>query len=153
MKFSGELQVIRPERLTDSLNRSSEYLVLRHATAEPLAANYPVLSRKENEMILTKGAVVLAFPVADIPHGNATMWRDKEIQSVSINTEAFSLVGDIYLAPRQNLRDQLDRYRGDFLPVTNLSALWVTALNAETHAIQRPFGLLNPAAILSFAER
>jgi hypothetical protein len=31
--------------------------------------------------------------------------------------------------------------------------LWITAMDSETHTLLRPFALLNPAAMLSFAVR
>ncbi|MBV8444503.1 MAG: hypothetical protein JOZ92_01155, partial [Candidatus Dormibacteraeota bacterium] len=73
--------------------------------------------------------------------------------AAAINTAAFSLVGDVYLAPGHNLQDHLERHPGDFLPITNLSALWITTITSQTQALQRPIALLNPSAILSFALR
>ena len=69
--------------------------------------------------------------------------------AASINTSAISLVGDVHLSPGNDLQDHLERHPGDFLPVTNLSALWITAITNETHAVQSAFALLNPASILS----
>ena len=60
---------------------------------------------------------------------------------------------DVHLEPHRTLQDHLERFRGDFLPVTSVSALWMGALGSETHALQRPFALLNPATILSFSQR
>jgi hypothetical protein len=80
------------------------------------------------------------------------MWREKEAQAAAINTSAFSIVCDVHLERRRSLEQHLERAMGDFLPVTNVSALWIAA-GQETHAVQRPFALLNPAAILSFSRR
>lgn len=154
MKVTGELEVIGHERLTDSVNRFGDYLQLRNARAEPLSVNYPVISRVEEHTTIAKAAVVMVCPVEDLGAGGTTaMWREKRVHAVSINTIAFSLVADVHLEPRRTLQDHLERFRGDFLPVTNLSALWVAALGSETHAVQRPFALLNPTTILSFSLR
>jgi hypothetical protein len=154
MKVTGELEVVGHERLTDRINRFGDYLQLRRARAEPLSVDHPVISRVEERTTIAKGAVVMVCPVEDLERaGNTRMWREKEVQAVAINTLAFSLVADVHLEPRRGLQDQLERFRGDFLPVTNVSALWVAAAGSETQALQRPFALLNPATILSFSQR
>ncbi|MGI8847754.1 MAG: hypothetical protein ACR2GX_05755 [Candidatus Dormibacteria bacterium] len=153
MKLSGEMEIVRPDRLTDSVNRFGDYLQLRNARAEPLSVTYPVLSRLEPQTTIAKAAVILICPVEEGHHGNSAMWREKPSQPAAINTHAFSLVGDVHLEARHTLQDHLERYPGDFVPVTNLSALWVTVISSETHALQRPFALLNPSAILSFSLR
>jgi hypothetical protein len=155
MKVVGEIEVEPPDRLTDVVNRVGDYVELRNAVAEPLSVNYPVLSQREDRTTIAKQSVILVCPkeqVGDVV-GNPAMWREKVCQPAAIHTVAFSMVADVHLEPRVSLRDQLERYRTDFLPVTNLSALWVASLTAETHALQRAFALLNPASILSFSER
>ena len=154
MKLTGELEVVRPDRLSDSVNGPRRYLQLRNATAEPLSVNYPVLSRVEPRTIIAKSAVLLLCPL-DEPGGNAVseLRRAKVAHQVAINTIAFSLVADIHLEAGQTLLEHLERHPGAFLPLTNVSALWVTALSRETNAVQRPFALLNPAGILSFSDR
>jgi hypothetical protein len=155
MKVVGEIEVEPPDRLTDVVNRVGDYVELRNAVAEPLSVNYPVLSQREDRTTIAKQSVILVCPkeqVGDVV-GNPAMWREKVCQPAAIHTVAFSMVADVHLEPRVGLRDQLERYRTDFLPVTNLSALWVASLSAETHALQRAFALLNPASILSFSER
>jgi len=155
MKVSGEIEVMPPQRLTDVVNAVGDYLELRGAVAEPMSVNYPVLSHREEHTVIAKQSVILVAPkeqVGDVV-GNPAMWREKVLQPAAIHTVAFSMVADVHLEPRHTLRDQLERYRTDFLPVTNVSALWVASLGAETHALQRAFALLNPAAILSFSER
>ncbi|MBV8300705.1 MAG: hypothetical protein JOY68_02140, partial [Candidatus Dormibacteraeota bacterium] len=92
-------------------------------------------------------------PVDEGLDGTHAMWRETTPYAAAINTAAFSLVGDVHLAPGQNLQDHLERHPGDFLPITNLSALWITTITTETQALQRPIALLNPSAILSFALR
>lgn len=153
MKLTGEMEIVRPDRLSDSINRFGEFLHLRNARAEPLSVNYPVLSRLEPRTTIAKASVILLCPLDEPKDGNSAMWREKQAQAAAINTQAFSLVGDVHLEARHSLEDHLERYPGDFIPVTNVSALWVTALSSETHAVQRPFALLNPATILSFALR
>ena len=155
MRVSGEIEVVPPNRLTDVVNRVGDYLELRSAVAEPLSVNYPVLSKREERTVIAKQSVILVCPKEQKIEaiGNRAMWREKVPQAAAIHTLAFSMVADVHLEPRHTLRDQLERYRTDFIPVTNVSALWVAALNAETHALQRSFALLNPATILSFSER
>jgi hypothetical protein len=118
-----------------------------------MSVNYPILSRSEPKIAVTKASIVLICPIDDAGDGNPALWREKSMHPASINTQAFSMVGDVHLEPRHTLQDHLERYPGDFIPVTNISALWVTAISTGTHAVQRPFALLNPAAILSFSLR
>ncbi len=151
MKLSGELQVLQPERLSDTVNRTGNYMELRNAQAEPLSVSYPVISRSEPLATIAKSSIILICPADGASRPPNRMWREKVPLSAAINTQAFSMVADVYLEPRASLREHLDRYRGDFIPITNISALWVAALTAETHALQRPFALLNPRAILSFS--
>jgi hypothetical protein len=153
IKVTGDLEVYGAERLSDSINRYGGFLELRNSRAEPLSVNYPVLSRLEPRVTIAKGAVILVCPLADSGESNAAMWRETIAHSAAFNTAAFSMVGDVHLEPGQTLQDHLERHPGDFLPVTNLSALWITAINTETHALQRPFALVNPTSILSFALR
>ena len=155
MKVVGEIEVAPPHRLTDVVNRVGDFVELRNAVAEPLSVNYPVLSKREDRATIAKQSVILVAPREQVGDsaGNPALWREKVVQPVAIHTVAFSMVADVHLEPRQTLRDQLERYRTDFLPVTNVSALWVASLTAETHALQRAFALLNPATILSFSER
>jgi hypothetical protein len=153
IRLTGELEVIGAERLSDSINRFGAFIQVRNSRAEPLSTNYPVLSRLEPRTTIAKTAVILLCPVEENSEGNSAMWREKVAQPAAINTSAFSLVGDVHLDQRHSLQDHLERYPGDFLPITNLSALWVTAISSETHAVQRPFALLNPGTILSFSHR
>lgn len=153
MKVTGDITLLEPERLSDAINRFGNFLELTNAHVEPLSVRYPVLSRAESSATIAKSAVILVSPVGDSAPPSTKLWREKLPYSAAINTQAFSMVADIHLEPRTTLREHLDRYRGDFIPVTNISALWVAALTAETNALQRPFALLNPAAILSFSVR
>ncbi len=153
IRLTGELEVIGAERLSDSINRFGAFLQVRNSRAEPLSTNYPVLSRLEPRVTIAKSGVILVCPLEDVPDGNSAMWRETVPYAASINTSAISLVGDVHLSPGNDLQDHLERHPGDFLPVTNLSALWITAVTNETHAVQRAFALLNPASILSFSLR
>ncbi len=154
MKLTGEMEVVRPDRLSDSVNHPDRFLSLRNTRAEPLSVNYPVLSRVEPRTTITKSAVILLCPLDEPPEASSRgQRRYKLAHQAAFNTIAFTLVGDIHLDPGQTLRDHLEAHPADFLPLTNVSALWVTALSSETHAVQRRFALLNPAAILSFSDR
>jgi hypothetical protein len=150
MKVSGALEMIGAERLSDSINRYGNFIHLRNARSEPLSTNYPVLSRLEDSATIAKSGIILICPLDDDSEGSSAMWRERVAHAAAINTAAFSMVGDVHLEPAHSLEDHLDRHPGDFLPVTNLSALWITTAS-ETHALQRPFALLNPASILSFS--
>jgi hypothetical protein len=154
MKLTGEVEVPDSHRLSDVVNGGERYLTLRDTRAEPLSVNYPVLSRVEPRTTIAKSAVILLCPLDEgerepIPGAR----RVKVSHQAVFNSVAFSLVGDIHLEPGQSLQQQLEAHPADFLPLTNVSALWVTALSEETSAVQRVFALLNPVAILSFSER
>jgi hypothetical protein len=154
MKVGGEFLVSPPDRMSDSVNRIGGFLKLRNASVEPMSVNYPVISQTEPKTTIAKQAVILICPVSDHQETrNDQMWRHKLVQAVAINTHSFSMVGDVHLEPRMSLQDQIERTMGDFLPITNLSALWIATAGSETHSLQRPFALLNPASILSFALR
>lgn len=156
MKLTGELEVVAPDRLSDSVNHAERYLSLRDTRAEPLSVNYPVLSRVEPRTTIAKSAVILLCPLDEPrPDGDlvGVARRPKLSRQAVFNTVAFSLVGDIHLEPGRSLRERLEADPHGFLPLTNVSALWVTALSSETHAVQRRFALLNPATILSFSDR
>lgn len=154
LKLTGEIEILPPERLTDTVNRTGDFMEMRNAQAEPLSVSYPVISRAERTATIAKSSIILIAPVnGSPPPAGSQLWREKVASPVAINTQAFSMVADVHLDPRTTLREQIDRYRGDFIAVTSVSALWVAALTSETHALQRPFALLNPAAILSFSVR
>jgi hypothetical protein len=153
IKVSGVLELVGAERVSDSINRFGDFIHLREARAEPLSVNYPVLSRTEPRVTIAKSSIILICPLDEGYDGTRAMWRETVARAVSINTAAFSLVGDVHLAPGQDLQDHLERHPGDFVPVTNVSALWITTITSETQSLQRPIALLNPSAILSFAIR
>jgi hypothetical protein len=153
IKVTGELETVRPDRVSDALNRFGDYLLLRNARAEPMSGSYPILGRGERIVTVNKPATALICPLDDAGDGNPALWREKVATPAAINTQAFSLIGDVHLEPRHSLQDHLERFPGDFIAITNVSALWITAMDSETHTVQRPFALLNPTAMLSFAVR
>jgi hypothetical protein len=153
LKVTGGLEIVRPDRVSDVVNRFGDYLHLREGRAEPMSLSYPVLSRSEAQLTVTKAAMVLMCPIDDGGDGNPALWREKLASPAVITTESFSMIGDVHLEPRHSLQDHLERYPGDFIPMTNISALWITAMSADINTVQRSFALLNPAAILSFALR
>jgi hypothetical protein len=155
MKLTGEVEVPGADRLSDVVNRADRYLTLRDTRSEPLSVNYPVLSRVEPHTVIAKSAVILLCPLDGEPEGDHPPGsrRRKIAHQAVFNSIAFSLVGDIHLEPGQTLRQHLEAHPDDFLPITNVSALWVTAISSETSTVQHRFALLNPAAILSFSER
>ncbi|MBJ7608441.1 MAG: hypothetical protein JF887_03280 [Candidatus Dormibacteraeota bacterium] len=153
LKVTGELEIVRPDRVSDAVNRFGEYLQLRRGRAEPISVSHPLLSRSEPMMAVAKAATSLICPVDDGTDGNPALWREKMATPAVINTQAFSMIGDVHLEPRHSLRDHLERFPGDFIPISNISALWITSMSAETHTVQRSFALLNPAAMLTFAVR
>ena len=149
-RLTGEIEVVPPARLSDVVNAVTEYLELRGAAIHPLGGGHPVLSRREDRVTVAKAAAIAICPTEPAgATGSAAMWREKTAVPVTITTRAYVLVADVHLEPRRSLRDHLERYRGDFLPLTRVSALWVAGLAAETLTLQRPFALLNPAAILA----
>jgi len=150
MKVSGVLETVGAERLSDSINRYGNFIHLHNARSEPLSTSYPVLSRIEDAATIAKSGIILVCPLDGTNEGNPAMWQERVPHAAAINTAAFSLVGDVHLDPAHSLEDHLERHPGDFLPMTNLSALWITTIS-ETHALQRAFGLLNPSSILSFS--
>src|SRR5258708_17526883 len=128
VKIVGELEVVQPDRLSDSVNRVGGYLQLRKARTEPLSVNYPVISREEPATTLAKASATLICPLGEPREGTIAMWREKVSKPATINTQLFSLVCDVHLEKRGTLEDHLERNPGDFLPVTNISALWVAAI-------------------------
>jgi hypothetical protein len=123
MKLTGELEVVAPDRLSDSVNQAERYLELRDTRAEPLSVNYPVLSRVEPHTTIAKSAVILLCPL-DEPSASAdleligSVRRPKLARQAVFNTVAFSLVGDIHLEPGQTLRERLESDPQGFLPLT-----------------------------------
>ncbi len=151
IRVCGDIEVIRPLRLSDTLNRISSHLELRNATVDPLSSNFPVLAHPQLESMLAKSGITIVCPTKEpSPASNPALWREKIPQTYLFTTQTFSLMAEAHLDLNESLTDHLERYPNDFLPLTNISALWIAGAAAMSHAIQRPFGLLNPATIVSF---
>ncbi|MGH7686427.1 MAG: DUF6812 domain-containing protein [Candidatus Dormibacteria bacterium] len=153
VRITGEVELTGSERFSDTVNRVGSFLHVRGARSEPLSVNLPVLSRAEPMVAVSKAAITLVCPLHEIREGNPAMWRDTIAYAAAFNTAAFTMVGDVHLAPGHNLEDHLQRHPGDFLPVTNVSALWIANIGGELESLQRPFALVNPATMLSFTLR
>ena len=86
IKVTGELETVRPDRVSDAINRFGDYLLLRSARAEPISGSYPILARGERLVTVTKAAAALIFPVDDAGDGNPALWREKVATPAAINT-------------------------------------------------------------------
>lgn len=153
VRLTGEFEIVRPDRLIDAVNRFGDYLRLRRGRVQPLSVAESGLTRTEAWMTVAKAAVTLICPLDDVGEGNPAMWREKIAQPAVVTTRSFSMIGDVHLEPRHGLQDHLERFPGDFLPMTNLSALWIGTVPSAMHTLHRGFALLNPTAILTFASR
>ena len=149
MRVTGLLEVVPPQRLSDAINRVGDWIEVREAVTEPLVLSHPVLSRREGRAAVAKSSVALICPVGGTEaSANPAMWREKTPWPVSITTEAYTLVADVHLDPRRSLLDHLELHGHDFLPLTNVSALWIAGTVPQS--VQRSLALLNPTAIVSF---
>ncbi|HUY56950.1 MAG TPA: hypothetical protein VMV12_03895 [Candidatus Micrarchaeaceae archaeon] len=156
LKLSGDIEVVPPLRLTDVVNRMTEFLEIDHLTLEPLASTYPVISTVEDSAMVAKRALLMVVPIGDsaADHGGRrALLEAKVARQVALTIDTFSLVCEVFLEPRLSLRETLERSVDDFLPVRNLNAVWLPALTHERVTIQRSFALIHPRQILSFSER
>lgn len=153
VRITAQIALAVPERLSDSVNRTGDFLQLRGARWEPRGVVHPVLSRAEKHATLAKTAAVLICPMEGHPPGPRALWRRKIAQPAAINTNAFSLVADIHVDPHHGLQDHLERQTGEFIPVTNVAALWMGSDASAPETLHRPFALLNPRSIVTFALR
>jgi hypothetical protein len=154
LKLSGDIEVVPPLRLTDVVNRMTEYLEIEHLSLEPLASTYPVISTIEDAAMVAKRSLLMVVPIGEAEHGGRrTLLETKVARQVALTIDTFSLVCEVFLEPRLSLRETLERSVDDFLPVRNLNAVWLPALTHERVTIQRSFALINPRQILSFSER
>jgi hypothetical protein len=156
LKLSGDIEVVPPLRLTDVVNRMTEYLEIHHLTLEPLASTYPVISTVEDAAMVAKHSLLMVVPISEsaADHGGRrALLETKVARQVALTIDTFSLVCDVFLEPRMSLRETLERSVDDFLPVRNLNAVWLPALTHERVTIQRSFALVHPRQILSFSER
>jgi hypothetical protein len=156
LKLSGDIEVVPPLRLTDVVNRMTDFLEFQHLTLEPLASTYPVISTVEDFAMVAKRALLMVVPIGEsaADHGGRrALLETKVARQVALTIDTFSLVCEVFLEPRLSLRETLERSVDDFLPVRNLNAVWLPALTHERVTIQRSFALIHPRQILSFSER
>ncbi len=156
LKLSGDIEVVPPLRLTDVVNRMTEYLEIQHLTLEPLASTYPVISTVEESAMVAKRSLLMVAPIGEPSSdqgGRRTLLEAKVARQVALTIDTFSLVCEVFLEPRLSLRETLDRSMDDFLPVRNLNAVWLPALTHERVSIQCSFALIQPRHILSLSER
>jgi hypothetical protein len=156
LKLTGEIEVVPPLRLTDVVNRMTEYLEVRQLTLDPLASTYPVISTVEESAMVSKRSILIVAPTGEGHSdlgGRRTLMEQKVTHQVALTIDTFSLVCEVFLEPRLSLRETLERSVDDFLAVRNLNAVWLPALTHERVTIQRPFALVHPRQILSFSER
>jgi hypothetical protein len=151
IKITGELEVLGIDRLSDAINRYGDFLAVRRGRAEPLGAHRPLVGAADTAMTVAKRTVLLVCPTTLSSDGTSVMWREKTPCPAVITTTAFSVAGEIHLSPGHTLQDELERNPGHFIPLSNFSALWHATLEPAPLSLQRPFGLLNPAAIISFS--
>ena len=152
LKLSGDIEVVPPLRLTDVVNRMTEFLEIQHLTLEPLASTYPVISTVEDSAMVAKRALLMVVPIGETAAdqgGRRALLETKVARQVALTIDTFSLVCEVFLEPRLSLERSID----DFLPVRNLNAVWLPALTHERVTIQRSFALVHPRQILSFSER
>ncbi len=156
LKLTGDIEVVPPLRLTDVVNRMTEYMEVRQLTLEPLASTYPVISTVEEAAMLSKRSILIIAPVGESSAdmgGRRALLEQKVAHQVALTIDTFSLVCEVFLEPRLSLRETLERSVDDFLAVRNLNAVWLPALTHERVTIHRPFALVHPRQILSFSER
>jgi hypothetical protein len=159
LRIRGEMMISQPLRLSDEVNRLTDYLQLRNTTTEPLLATYPVVSPTEATTTIQKASVVMILPEdAGNNQDHPMMWREKVRHQVVLNTTAFSMAADVHLEPRVTLLTHLERSAWEFLPVTRVSAVLVASLTGQPQGtppqtLQRDFALVNPKTIVSFSVR
>ncbi len=154
LKLSGDVHVVPPLRLSDVVNRMTDFLEVRQLTLEPLASTYPVISTVEDSAMVVKHSLLMVAPIGDAEHtGSRGLMQEKVPTQVALTIDTFSMVCEVFLEARLTLRETLERSVDDFLPVRNVNAVWLPALTHERVTIQRSFALVHPRHILSFSER
>jgi hypothetical protein len=158
LRIRGEVLISHPLRLSDEVNRLTDYLQLRNTITEPLLSSYPVVSPMETNTTIHKSSVVMILHDGDQIGPNPMMWREKVRHQVVLNTTALSMAADVHLEPRISLLTHLERSAREFLPVTRVSAVVVASLSGQRQGtppqtLQREFALVNPQAIVSFSVR
>lgn len=80
LKLSGDIEVVPPLRLTDVVNRMTEFLEIQHLTLEPLASTYPVISTVEDSAMVAKRALLMVVPIGETAAdqgGAERCWRPR----------------------------------------------------------------------------
>src|ERR1700730_18685460 len=131
LRIRGELMIAPPLRLSDEVNRLTEYLQLRNTSTEPLLSSYPVVSPTETNTTIHQASVVMILPDGAQTGQNPMMWREKVRHQVVLNTTAFSMAADVHLEPRVSLLTHLERNAAEFLPVTRVSAVVGASLTGQ----------------------
>jgi hypothetical protein len=152
IRLSGELEGALDERLTDLVAAPGRCLELRDAAVEPVTEHHLRLGAGVPRLSVVKSSISLICPRDQVGetarHRDA--WREKERVRVQLNAEAFSMLCEVHLEPGTALEDHLCGNGGGFVPVTNLSALWLSG-PGEPRAVQRGFALVNSAYVVGFS--
>jgi hypothetical protein len=152
LRLSGELEGPAQERLTDLVSVPGPCLELHDAAVEPVTEHHLRLGQGVQRLSVVKASISLVCPrdVVEEATRHQEAWREKERVHVHLNTQAFSMLCEVHLEPGTGLEDHLCGNGGGFVPVTNLSALWLSG-PGEPRAVQRGFGLVNSAYLVGFA--
>ena len=152
LKITGELEGAPDRRLTDLVAGPGPVLGLRAAAVEAATDHQHRLGGDGQRLTVVKAAISLVCPRDQV--GEAARdregRREKQRVPVQLNAEAFSMRGEVHLEPGVSLDDHLGGEGAGFIPVTDLSALWLAGAG-EPRAVQRGFALLNCATLVSFA--
>ncbi|HEY2703065.1 MAG TPA: hypothetical protein VGL20_05180 [Candidatus Dormibacteraeota bacterium] len=150
LKLTGELEGAAERRLTDLVAAPGPVLDLRGAVVEA-ATDHQHRVDDGQRLSVVKSAISLVCPRDQVGQAarHREAWREKQRVAVRLNAQAFSMRGEVHLEPGVTLDHHLSGEAGPFVPVTNLSALWLSG--GEPRAVQRGFAVLNCAALVSFA--
>jgi hypothetical protein len=151
LKLTGEIAGPADERLTDLVAGPGPVLELRDAAVEPVSEHH-VLTRGVERLSVVKAAISLVSPSDQVGETarHREAWREKARVAVQLNAQAFSMLCEVHLEPGAALEDHLCSTGTALVPVTNLSALWLST-PGEPRAVQRGFALVNCAYLVSFA--
>jgi hypothetical protein len=151
LKLTGEVEGSPDERLTDLVAGPGPVVELCDAAVEPLTEHH-LLTRGVQRLSVVKAAISLVCPSDQVGETarHREAWREKQRVSVQLNSQAFSMLGEVHLEPGATLEEHLCSTDTALVPVTNLSALWLSA-PGEPRAVQRGFALINCAHLVSFA--
>ncbi len=152
LKLTGELEGAAERRLTDLVAAPGPVLELRAAAVEAAIDHQRRMGDDVQRISVVKTAISLVCPRDQVGQAarHREAWREKERVAVQLNAQAFSMRGEVHLEPGASLDDHLSGEGASFVPVTNLSALWLAG-GGEPRAVQRGFAVLNCATLVSFA--